>query len=147
VWENQKKFYIGSIKDDLFDGPGKLYFENGRVVSGIWKKGHNMRVLGIEQLTESHVKNIKAEQDQQYHEFHGRSSVESRAEFNAQGSRAEFNGKASRSEYNGKGSDSRSEMSRGEDGSGHSKEHWHHGHSKFSKREEAMLKIDTIIEK
>jgi hypothetical protein len=32
VWQNQKKFYIGSIKEDKFDGPGKLYFENGRVV-------------------------------------------------------------------------------------------------------------------
>jgi hypothetical protein len=35
----------------------------------------------------------------------------------------------------------------GEDGSGHSNEHWHHGHGQFKKREAAILKSDMIIEK
>ena len=71
----------------------------------------------------------------------------SRADFNDMASRSEYNPKGSRSEYNGKGSESREVMSRdpGEEGSGHSNEHWHHGHGQFNKREAAMQKIDMVI--
>lgn len=50
-WKDGQKFYIGSIKDDKLDGFGRVYHENGRVIEGMWKNGHNLYVSKIEQLT------------------------------------------------------------------------------------------------
>ena len=50
-WKEGNKFYIGGMKGDKLDGPGKIFCENGRIVEGVWKNGHNKFVTKIDLTT------------------------------------------------------------------------------------------------